>query len=592
MDPDSQWMNIVDGGPLARPVVPILDQVWVLERGGLHQGGAEPEHMDWTAAKDVISRWAAGLKASGIKRGDRVAILGDTSRDWVLADHAIHAIGAITVPLYPTLPADQVQFIIADAGAKAVFADEGQLPKLPDVPTHVFGKVSLDGALAKPVKVKLSDPAVIIYTSGTTGRPKGVLLSHGNIAGDVAAATVGASLDKIPEPSLVAFLPMAHIAGYVSMHAVICVGGEIVFSRPDRMTLDLAATRPTVVVAVPRLWERIVRKIEDTVAEGPAVRRFLFAKAKKAAMAHGQALEKGPVKPGGAYNFFEKLIYSKLRAKLGMDRADVAITGAAAVRPDLLWFLRGIGIPIIEGYGMSETSALNVCTTKTDWQAGTVGRPLPGFKIALAEDDEILIGGIGVFQEYWGLPEETAATRIIMEGEPWVKSGDIGKWVDGRLQIIDRKKELEVLDTGKKIAPVRVEEILKSESSFVEDACLIGTDRKYAAILIQPAFDALAKFAAEKGIKPKDVVRRKDPTGEEKIYEMDLDLLAEPAVRTLFQEAIDRTNARLADYEQVRAFYLVDKVFTVERDELTPTFKKKRRNIITNYKPEVEAMFA
>ncbi len=585
-------MKVVDGGPLSRPVIPVVEQVWKLERGGLQQAGADVEHMDWPAAKAVISSWAAGLKASGIAAGDRVAILADTSRDWVLADYAIHAIGGVTVPIYPTLPADQVQFILDDAGAKAVFADPGQVPKLPKITTHVFGDISLKGKLKAPAPLALDDPAVLIYTSGTTGRPKGVLLNHRNIAGDVAAATEGARLDTIDEPSLVAFLPMAHIAGYVSMHAVVCVGGEITFSRPDRMTIDLAATRPTVLVAVPRLWERIVRKINDTVAEGPAVRRFLFAQAKKTAIAHAKAREHGDPAPSFSYKLFEHLVYGKLRAKLGMDRAEVAVTGAAAVRPDLLWFLQGIGIPIIEGYGMTETSALNVSTTADVRRAGTVGRPLPGFKIALDDDGEILIGGIGVFQEYWGLPKETAETRIIMDDEPWVRSGDIGQWNDGLLQIIDRKKELEVLDTGKKIAPVRVEEILKSESSYVEDACLIGTDRKFAAILIQPAYDALAKFAAEKGIELGDVVRQTDPTGEERIYEMDQDLLAEPAVRTLFQEAIDRTNARLADYEQVRAFYLVDKMFTVDRDELTPSFKKKRRNIITNYKPQVEEMFA
>ncbi len=585
-------MKVVDGGPLDRELTPIVEQIWKLERGGLHQAGAAVEHMDWPAAREQIGRWGAGLIAAGIKRGDRVAILADTSRDWVLANYAIHAMGGIAVPIYPTLPADQVQFILADSGAKAVFADEGQVVKLPAISTYVFGAIDLDGKLDAPKPVSLDDPAVLIYTSGTTGRPKGVLLSHRNISGDVAAATIGARLDIIDEPSLVAFLPMAHIAGYVSLHAVVCVGGEITFSRPDRMTIDLAATRPTVLVAVPRLWERIVRKINDTVAEGPAIRRFLFAQAKKTAIAHAQAREKGDVAPGFAYKLFERLVYAKLRAKLGMDRAEVAVTGAAAVRPDLLWFLQGIGIPIIEGYGMTETSALNVSTTADVRRAGTVGLPLPGFKIALDDDGEILIGGIGVFQEYWGLPEDTKETRIIMDGEPWVRSGDIGQWTDGLLQIIDRKKELEVLDTGKKIAPVRVEEILKSECSYVEDACLIGTDRKFAAILIQPAYDALAKFAAEKGIEMGDVVRQKDPTGEERIYEMDQDLLAEPAVRTLFQEGIDRTNARLADYEQVRAFYLVDKMFTVDRDELTPSFKKKRRNIITNYKPQVEEMFA
>ncbi len=580
---------LVDGGVLVRPVRPMVEVLWQLEGAG---GYEQDDMMAWPQVREHVSGWMEALRQRDVKEGDRVVLFAETSREWVLANHAIHACGAVAVPIYPTLLPDQVEYIVKDCDPRLVIADEALAQRVPEA----FETMLLEGqgmGTATPVDVSLDQHAVIIYTSGTTGTPKGVVLSHRNLSGDVEGAVQGVALDQIEDPSLVAVLPLAHVAGYVSLHALMAVGGHVLFSRPDRMTIDLGRFRPTIMLAVPRLWERIVRKIEETVSEGSAVKKALFGGAKRTAVAAGKVLE--TQQPSGMlalrWRLFERLVYQKLRRKLGMDRTIVAVTGAAAVRPDLLWLLRGMGLPIIEGYGMTESSALSCATRVDDWRAGTVGTPLPGSRIRI-DEGEVLIGGIGVFQEYLGLPEETAATRVMMDGEPWIRSGDLGEWRDGRLAIVDRKKELEVLDTGKMIAPVRVEELLKAESLLVEDACLIGTDRKFASMLIQPSYDSLLAWAKEHDVPAEGIVRQVAPTGEEQTYSVGERFLQHPKVRALYQQLIDSLNQKVADFERVKAFALVPDAFTVDRDELTPSFKKKRRRILENHAARVEAMYA
>ncbi len=593
----------------------LVQSLWSLsdDRGGYCvRDGESLDRMPWSQVRQRATDVAATLRAAGVKPGDRVAILSDTRREWKLADHGIHAAGAVVVPIYPTLPADVTQYILQDAGASIVFVeDAAQAAKLPDdVQAWSFDPVDglpqlddIPAADADPIDTQvaagsLDDPALLIYTSGTTGVPKGVLLTHRNIAGDVAGAVQGLWLHEIPEASLVAFLPLAHIAGYVSLSAMTSIQADVLFSAPDRMAADLQWFRPRIALAVPRLWERIVRKVEEAVAEGSAVKRFLFARAKATALAVGPHMEDGGNLSGWLafrHALWERIIYRKIRAKLGFDRLEIGITGAAAVRPDLLWLLQGMGLPIIEGYGMTESSALTSSTRLESWRAGTVGTPLPGSKVAVDDDGEILIGGVGVFQQYWNLPDETASTRVTMDGEPWIRSGDIGELDDaGNLRIVDRKKELEVLDTGKMIAPVRVEEMLKAETNLVEDSCLIGTGRKFAGMLIQPAYDALIAWAAKHGIQPdpEKVVRRPAPTGEVQTYSIEDEwFLQHPDIRGAFQSAIDALNDRVADFERVRTFTLIPHAFTVDRDELTPSFKKRRRDIVAHYREKVEALF-
>lgn len=612
-------MVVLDGGPLNGPNETLAQSLWNAAETDSNGGycirdGDALDRMDWNTVQAKVRDVATALMDSAIEPGDRVAILAETSREWKIADHAIHACGAVVVPIYPTLPADLVQHILQDSGAKAVFVqDDEQAAKLPanhDLVTWSFESVKGIPAFdAIPTTTNgarvddqvnagsLDDHALLIYTSGTTGVPKGVLLTHRNVAGDVASAIQCLSLDQIDDPKLVAFLPLAHIAGYVSLGAMTGIHARVLFSRPDRMAADLGWFHPTIALAVPRLWERIVRKVEEAVAEGSPVKQALFARAKKVAMEAGEAMEDGGRVTGMLafrHAFYDRLIYSKLREKLGFDKLRAGITGAAAVRADLLWFLQGIGLPIVEGYGMTESSALSVATRFDDWRAGTVGTPLPGHKIRLDADGEILIGGIGVFKEYWNLPEETKSTRIFMDGEPWIRSGDIGDIDnDGNLRIVDRKKELEILDTGKMIAPVRVEELLKAETSLVEDSCLVANGKKFAVMLIQPAYDALLAAAKKLGVTIEDhqMVRKPAPTGEMQTYSVDDEVLQHPKIRTLFDDALRNLNHRVADYERVRMFDLVPHAFTIDRDELTPSFKKRRRDIVAHYQDRLDRMF-
>ena len=526
---------VMDGGPLDVPHVTLAQQLWAQNRGGYDDNDG---FVGFAEVRAAASRWAAALHAAGIEKGDRVAILGETSRAWKIADHAIHAIGAVVVPIYPTLQKDQVAYILQDAGAKAVFLDEDQAPKVPDASPS--WRLDAQPPEAPDLDVdplvaagSPDDLALIIYTSGTTGTPKGVALTHHNLVGDVAGTIEAFELGAIRQPSIVAFLPLAHVAGYVSLAAMVPLGATVRFSSPRSMAADLASFRPTIALAVPRLWERIVRKVEEAVAEAPRIRQALYARAKHVAQQTGHAMQTR--RPSGwlavQHRFFDLLVYKKIRKRLGFDRVSIAITGAAAMRADLLCFLQGMGIPIVEGYGMTETSALSVATRPDAWRAGTVGTPLPGVRIRI-EDDEVLIGGFGVFQEYWGLPKETAATRVLRDGEPWVRSGDVGKIDEaGNLAIVDRIKELEKLDTGKFVVPTRVEELLKAETPLVEDSCTVAHGRKFAALLIQPAYDALLSWAANHGVRPREgsIIRQMAPTGEEQTYGItDPDFLGHP----------------------------------------------------------------
>jgi long-chain acyl-CoA synthetase len=612
-------MVIIDGGALDGPHETLVQSLWKAAANGKKGGycireGESLDIMDWPTVQAKVRGIASALIADGVEAGDRVAILAETSRNWKILDHAIHAVGAIVVPIYPTLPPDLVAHILADSGSKVLFVqNKEQAAKVPTnfaPPQYCLETTRGMKSIAKfrPIKKSnsvdvtvenqsLDSSALLVYTSGTTGVPKGVLLTHRNVAGDVAGAIQSLELHKIAQPKLVAFLPLAHIAGYVSLAAMVNLDAKVLFSRPDRMGPDLAWFHPTIALAVPRLWERIVRKVEEAVSEGSPIKQGLFARAKKVAMLAGQQMDNGGKIRGSLkikHAFYERLIYSKLRHKLGFDELQAGITGAAAIRPDLLWFLQGIGLPIVEGYGMTESSALSVGTRFHAWKAGTVGTPLPGHKIRLDTDGEILIGGIGVFQEYWKLPAETKETRVMLDGEPWIRSGDIGTIDnDGNLSIVDRKKELEILDTGKMIAPVRVEELLKSETSLVEDSCLVANGKKFAVLLIQPAYDALLKAAEKLGVEINEnqIVRKPAPTGEMQTYSVSDDILDHPKIIAIFDDALERLNLRLADYERVRRFDLVPDAFTIERDELTPSFKKRRRDIVAHYKDRLESMF-
>jgi long-chain acyl-CoA synthetase len=356
---------------------------------------------------------------------------------------------------------------------------------------------------------------------------------------------------------------------------------------------DFKDTRPMVIASVPRLYERMYAQIVRKIEEDPPARQRIFHAAAQTAREYGRAISNGGTAPLGLrlrHRLFDALVYKKIREATGMTRIVYGTTGAAAIRPDLLYFFMGVGIPILEGYGLTETSAPSNVNPPSKFKPGTVGPPFPGMEMMLAEDGEILMKGPNVFQGYYKLPRETAEA---FTPDGWFKTGDIGAFdEDGYLRIVDRKKELEVLSTGKKIAPVTVEEKLKL-SPFVGEALLTATDRKFAGCLIQPNFDKLVAWADENGVRydKELVVVKPDPTGVPTTYAVGRDLLDDPKVRALLQAEVDACNAKCADFEQIKAWELADHVFTMDRDELTPTLKKKRRVILKNYKPLVEKMF-
>ncbi|MGB1698175.1 MAG: AMP-dependent synthetase/ligase [Thermoplasmatota archaeon] len=584
-------MLVLEGEPLdipeERPIA-LLERAVACGGGYKIPDGDDFRFMPWSDVLELVQRVAGGLVAAGFGPGTKVAIFSETRYEWKIVDQAVQWMGGVVVPMYPTLMHDQVAHIMADSGAEVGFVENQELlGRVPEGTWYSFDDSDapswqeLHGDPVPKADVGLDEPCSIVYTSGTTGAPKGAVLTHRNWTASNAGNVRGLALDEHPEATMLAFLPMAHVAGYASVLAVTALGGTVAFSHPSRIATDFPLVRPDLLVAVPRIYERIMTKVEERVAGGPKIRQFLFARAKSVAIKTGARLEQGR-RPAFGHWLFERLVYRKLRVTLGFDRVEVALTGAAAVRPSLLYFFQGIGVNIVEAYGLTECAGLLVSNGFDDFRAGTVGKVMPGSRLALAEDGEILLAGPTIFQGYL-----TGETDCLVDG--WLRTGDIGELRDGFLAIIDRKKEIEVLDTGKNIAPTHAEELLKA-SPLVDEVCVIGQGRKFAAALIQPNFGLLRSKLEALGATLNGRVQA-DPTGAETLVEVDEAGLEDSRIKAWIQEAVDRMNERLPDYERIRSFRLVPTAFTVERDELTPTFKKKRRNILANHKARIEAMF-
>ncbi|HVM45640.1 MAG TPA: long-chain fatty acid--CoA ligase [Candidatus Thermoplasmatota archaeon] len=556
---------------------------------------------------------AGALLAHGVRAGDRVAILADTRPEWALADYAILLAGAVTVTIYPTLTQAQVEQLLVDSGATLVFVDGDAQREKVGKRVETLDLRALDAVRergrahlaadpraldARREGLRPSDPSTIIYTSGTTGVPKGAVLTHENWVATTRMMAEVFELEKYGEPrTTIAFLPMAHVLSRLLTLTFTDLGGTIAWSSPRTLAKDLLLVRPRTIVCVPRIWERMHEQIHKTVRDMPPHRRAVFARAEAFAKRYGAAMSDGgqpPLAMRVQWKVFDALVYRKLRARLGFDQLEGALSTAAAIRPDLLHFYQGIGVRVYELWGLTELTGPGTTTTPDRFKPGSVGWACPGVEVMLDEDHEICVSGPNVFAGYHAKPEENAAAFFEREGKRWFRTGDVGTLdEDGALRIVDRKKEIEVLDTGKKIAPIAVEERLKTVSPFVGECCMVATGRKYAAMLIQPNYDRLLAWARERGV-PFDETRlvvRPDPTGAPMTYEVGRDLLDDPRVRQLFQDAVDACNARSADFESIRAFHLVPHVFTVDRDELTPTLKKKRRVIHAHYRDGIEALF-
>jgi len=551
---------------------------------------------------DRVHNAALGLRGLNLASGDRVALLSENRLEWAVTDLAILTAGYITVPLYATLPAGQIEHVLRDCEARAVVvSDRVQMAKVLECRSrlphllHVVafdpecggdGVVTLDsvierGRLTTPrptyeemiSTLARSDWASIIYTSGTTGVPKGVILSHGNFVSNVEACLEVFSLS--PGDTCLSFLPLSHTFERTGgFYCMLSAGVTIAYAGSvDTLSDDMRDVAPTVMCAVPRLYEKMYARIMDTVDGSSRMRRSLFHWAVAAGRRYVDQRLSGSVgvMTRGGRALADALVFKRVRSRTG-GRLRFFISGGAPLSREIAEFFHAAGLPILEGYGLTETSPVITVNTLDHLKFGTVGRPLSGVEILIAGDGEILARGDNVMQGYYKKPEETAA--VLVDG--WLHTGDIGHIDDdGYLVITDRKKDIIVTAGGKKVAPQAVEGALK-RSPYITEAVLVGDRRKFLAALIVPAFDKLEEFAKTSNV----------PYGSLE------ELVASPKVVDLIRAQIDEVCAALAPFEKPKRFVLVPRDLSIEAGELTPSLKVKRRVLEDEYAASIDALYS
>lgn len=580
----------------------------------LKQGGTWHDVSHREAAR-IVEEIAAGLAAVGIEPGDRVAILAENRLEWALADYAILAAGAITVPIYATLIPSQVEFILADSGSRVVFVSgttrlavvNAIRPRLrADLEIVAFEVGTGDELgtseplvnlkslqdrgrarrLAEPGvddrrrdAVTGSDLASIIYTSGTTGRPKGVMLTHRNIVSNVRA--VRAVLSIGPTDSCLSFLPLCHIFERMAGHFTMMDAGVTIAHAESMETVsdNMVETSPTVVFSVPRLYEKMHARVLDAVQQAPPLRRMLF----HWAMGIGQRrshllLAHRPVPPllDWQFQLASILVFSKIRARLG-GRIRFMVSGGAPLSAEIARFFHAAGVLILEGYGLTETSPVISVNRLENIKIGTVGQPVPGVEVSIADDGEILVRGPGVMAGYFGDPEGTAS---VLDGG-WFHTGDIGALdSDGFLSITDRKKDLIVTAGGKNVAPQPIEGRLKQEP-FILEAVVFGDRRPYCVALLAPNPEQVLRWARENGITEGWTTGAMDHAA----------MSRHPRVAALLMTRVDLMNKELAPFERIKRIGLIDRELTVADGDLTPTLKVKRRELEARYRSLIDSLY-
>ena len=559
-----------------------------------------PKSKEWQTLTfadigERVRRLSLGLRALGVGRGDRVAILSDNRPEWVIADLAAQAAGAASVPIYPTLPTPQVAYILKDSGAKAVIAsDAKQLQKVqaaradcPDLGVVIImdaadaggDALSFDAALARGDDVSLEESfearrdavrpdetLCIIYTSGTTGNPKGVVLTQGNMVAAIDEGYDAFPQFRPPDEMFLSFLPLSHIFERVVSTMTLAGGAQAYFNDSIfNLQQNMASLKPTIMACVPRVYESIHERVLDGAAKAPAKQQKIFHWA--VGVGDAVARRKNAGKGAGPFLglleiFADRLVLAKLRERFG-GRLKFLVSGGAPLNPKTGDFFHAIGIPILEVWGLTET-ALAAFNPFDHPKIGTVGRPGHRTEVKVASDGELLIKGPSVMQGYWHLPEATAEA---IDTDGWFHSGDIGEIdSDGYIKITDRKKDLLVLANGKKVAPQPIETTLK-QSQYVAEIVLLGDKTESVKALVVPNFDALKTWARAQG--------QEKPTNET--------LVADPAVRKLIKGDLDKRSGHLADFEKIKRIALIDHAFSIENGELTPTLKVKRKVVAEKY---------
>nr|WP_223186514.1 AMP-dependent synthetase/ligase [Streptomyces sp. CBMA29] len=581
------------------------------------QGPDTWQALTWGAAAERVHAIAAGLMDLGIRPEERVAISSNTSVDWILADLGILCAGAATTTVYPSTNADETAFILADSGSRVLIAENAaQLAKarerraeLPEL-THVVvidaaGAADTDGdgwvlsldelikrgaayleqhpaAVTDAVAAITKDQlATLIYTSGTTGRPKGVRLPQDCWAYMARAIEAIGLLDENDVQYL--WLPLAHVFGKVLTAGHITVGHvTAVDGRVDKIIENLPVVQPTYMAAVPRIFEKVYNGVAAKARAGGGAKYKIFLWAAEVAREYAKAAQSSmrltgvPTVPVGLrtkHALADKLVYAKIREAFG-GKLRACVSGSAALAPDIGYFFSGAGIHILEGYGLTESSAASFVNPGESYRTGTVGKALPGLEVRIAEDGEILLRGPGIMQGYHGLPEKTAE---VLESDGWFHTGDIGELSpDGFLKITDRKKDLIKTSGGKYIAPAEVEGQFKAVCPFVSNVLVVGGGRNFCTALLALDEPTLLVWAAEHGLEGRSYA----------------DVVGTDEVRELIAGYVQRVNDSLQRWQQIREFRVLPRDLDIEHGDLTPSLKLKRPVVEREFAPLIEEMYA
>jgi long-chain acyl-CoA synthetase len=554
---------------------------------------------------DQVRQVALGLQELGIKRGDRVAILSENRPEWAIADYAALTSGLTDVPLYPTLPAEQLPYLLNDSGAVAIFVSSPeQAAKIAQIKgecaglKHVIGfgdavrpgeTMTLEQVRAKgqavdsgaraeqyraqALAVKPDELATLIYTSGTTGAPKGVMLTHDNLYSNVFAGA--AAIPFGGSDICLSFLPLSHSFARMADHYLMLhTGTSIAYAESiDTVPFNLSEIRPTLVLSVPRLFEKMYARVLDNALSGGTLKKNIFFWARGVAERWADVKLAGGTPKGMLaiqYAIAQKLVFSKLHARTG-GRLRYFVSGGAPLAPEINKFFYAAGLVILEGYGLTETSPVISVNTPQNYRIGTVGKPAAGIEVKIADDGEILSRGPHIMKGYYNHPQATAE---VIDKDGWFYTGDIGVIEDGFIRITDRKKDIIVTAGGKNIAPQPIENTAKT-NKYVSQAVMIGDRRKFPVMLIVPNWDNLEKWAKLQNI----------------IWTDRKQLLAMPTIRMKMEKEVFTTLKGLAHFEMPKKLAILEQDFSIERGELTPKLSVKRKVVDKQYKAVIDALY-
>ena len=578
------------------------------ERSALHDkvdGKWRPLTFEELAER--VEWFASGLSVLGVKPGDKIAILSNNNSKWAISDYAIACLGAVSVTIYPTLMPTQTKFIVNHSNTKFIITENREqtdkiltfrdsCPKLTGIIVMDDSTQGLEDVLSfsgiqkkgkhsisssgfdlrkRAMSVKPDELLSLVYTSGTTGDPKGVMLTHRNMVSNVISGLEAIHAD--PTDRFLSFLPLSHcFERMVGHYAPFSAGCSIYYAEGiEKIADNMLEVKPTVMTSVPRFFEKMHTRVIENVEKGPVVKRKMFRWAMKAGQSYVNYLERSERPPGllrFKYGLADKLVFSKLKKRVG-GSLRFFISGAAPLSENIGKFFAAANIPILEGYGLTETSPVISVNREELFRFGTVGLPLNGVSTRIADDGEILCRGKNVMKGYYQNPEATAE---VIDADGWFHTGDIGIFDEkGYLKIVDRKKDLLVTSCGKNVAPATLECALKS-SKYVEQALVIGNSRKFISALIVPAFPALEEWLKAENIEIEDHKK----------------LIRNPRVLANYKEICDRVNAGFSNFEKVKKFTLIPEEWTISNGALTPTLKVKRKVVEERYAKLIEDAYS